>query len=546
MTDTWTSLRTWRPTAMGKRGAVATNHPLATQAGLAMLQRGGNAIDAYLASASTIGVVEPHMSGIGGEGFALVYSAAEGKATVVNASGRAPRSATSAHFRDGIPAQGAITAITPSLVAGWCAIHARWGSLPFTTVLESAIYYAREGFGATWYLAGWAANQAKALAADPSTAAAFLPGGKLPTLGTTIRQPALARTLEAIVAGGRDAFYEGDIAAEVARWMRANGGLVDLQDLRECRAEFQEPISTTYRGIEVLESPPNSTGATFLQELNVVEQFDLDSLAGGGRLPCDSPDLVHTFVEIKKLCFRDRERIAELGDYTQLMEELLSKKYAAGLAAQVDPKRAVPRPIGPAPVASDTTYLATADGQGNAVSGIQSLSDGFGAAVVAGNTGILLNNRMRLFHTIPGHANELRAGRRVRHTLNPPMALRDGRPFMVFGTPGFDAQLQVNLQVFSAMVDFGLDPQQAVEMPRWQSMQPGTFATWPHDAPDRLDVEDRVPDATRAELARRGHVVETVGSLEGPGSVNVLRYDTETGFWHAGADPRRDNTALAW
>jgi gamma-glutamyltranspeptidase len=544
--DTWAGLKTWRPVIMGRRGAVVTNHPLATEAGLAVLRQGGNAIDAYIAAATTVGVVEPHQSGIGGEGFALVYSAAEGKATILNASGRAPRAATAEQFHDGIPAYGPLTPVTPSLPDGWCAAHARWGTLPLSTLFESAIYHAREGFGATRFFCQVARGHARSLAADPEAARVFLPGGSPPELGTVIRQPGLARTLEAVAAGGRDAFYEGEIGQALVRWMQANGGLIDADDLKNVRSEYQEPIGTTYRGLEVLEAPPNSTGATFLQELNMAEQFDLRSLVPLGALPCDSPDLVHSLVEIKKLCFVDRERIADLDDPAPLLAELLSKEYAARLAAQIDRGHATPRPVGATPVVTNTTYLCTADEQGNAVSGIQSHSDSFGSCCIAGDTGVLLNNRMRLFHLEDGHANQLRPGRRVRHTLNPPMVLRDGRPYIVIGTPGFDAQLQYNLQVLTAIVDFGLDPQQAIEMARWQSLQPGTYATWPHEMPDRLDVENRMAEATRQELGRRGHAVNVVGPLEGGGSVNVLLRDEETGIWQAGADPRRDAYALAW
>src|SRR3954470_8854156 len=393
---------------MGRRGAVASNHPLATEAGAAILRRGGNAADAYVAAASTLAVVEPHMSGLGGEGFALVYSAASGEAVVVNATGRAPLRATPERFDAGIPAHGPLTAIAPGLVDGWCEVQRRFGTLPLPTLLESAIYHAREGFGATRTLARYARDQAAALAADPDAARTFLPGGEPPGLGTTIQQPALARTLEALAAGGRDAFYEGDTARALVRWIEDHGGLLSLEDLRQCRAEIQAPLRTTYRGLEVLEAPPNSSGCVLLQELNVAEQFDLRALVAAGALPCDSPDLVHTLVEIKKLCFLDRERIGDASDATSAtVERLLSKAYAAELAGQVDPTRAIARPVGAVPTGADTTYLAVADGGGNAISGIQSLNDIFGAAVVAGETGILLNNRMRYWHLEPGHPNHL-------------------------------------------------------------------------------------------------------------------------------------------
>jgi gamma-glutamyltranspeptidase/glutathione hydrolase len=547
---------------MGRRGVVASNHPLATEAGVAILRQGGNAADAYIAAAGTLAVVEPHMSGLGGEGFALVYWAATGDAVVVNATGRAPMAATPELFSGGIPVHGPITTITPCLVDGWCEVHRRFGSLPLPTLLESAIYHAREGFAATRTFARYVAEQADALAASPATAASFLPDGALPALGAAIRQPALARTLETLAAGGRDAFYEGEIARALAGWMQRHGGLLDAEDLRHCRCEVQAPIRTAYRGLEVLEAPPNSTGCVLLEELNVAEHFDLAALGASSELPFLAPDVIHTLVEIKKLCFTDRERIADTTDAAAVVEELLSKAYAAGLARRIDPGRATQRPIhAPSPLTGErwgggesgrahnggeTTYLAVADGQGNAMSGIQSINDVFGAAVVAGDTGILLNNRMRYWHLEPGHPNRLAPGKRVRHTMNPPMVLRDGRPYLVLGTPGADAQVQVNLQVLVALLDFGLDPQQAVEMARWQSLQPGTSANWPHDASGQLVLEDRIPAATRAELARRGHDVQTVGALDGPCSVNVLRYDAITGCWQAGSDPRRDGYALAF
>jgi gamma-glutamyltranspeptidase/glutathione hydrolase len=545
--DRWIGLRTWRPLVMGRRGVVAANHPLAAEAGVAILRRGGNAADAYLAAASTLAVVEPHMSGLGGEGFALIYDAGSGDATVVNATGRAPLAATPERFRDGIPTHGPRPTITPCLFDGWCEVQRRFGTLPLTTLLESAIYHAREGFAATRTFCHFARDQAAALAADPAAASSFLPGGQLPALGTTIRQPALARTLERLAADGRRDFYEGETAHTLAHWMRDHGGLLALEDLRDCRAEIQAPIRTTYRGLEVLEAPPNSSGCTLLQELTVAERFDLQALAAAGTLPFESPDLIHTLVEIKKLCFVDRERIADGADEMEIVvRELLSKSYAARLADQVDPRRAISRPVGRPSAEANTTYLAVADEQGNAISGIQSLNDVFGAAVIAGDTGILLNNRMRYWHLDPAHANHLAPGRRVRHTMNPPLVLHDGRPYLILGTPGADAQVQVNLQVLTALVDFGLDPQQAVEMPRWQSLQPGTPANWPHTAPDQLVVEDRMPLAARAELARRGHRVETVGPLDGPCAVNVIRRDAVQGYWQAASDPRRDGYAVAF
>jgi gamma-glutamyltranspeptidase/glutathione hydrolase len=537
-------LPTWRPLVMGRRGAVATNHPLASEAGVAVLRGGGNAADAYVAAASTLAVVEPHMSGLGGEGFALVYPADGGEAVVVNATGRAPLAATSERFAAGLPSRGPLAAMTPTLVDGWWEVHRRFGTLPWSGLFDSAIYHARSGFAATRAYCRFASEQATALAADPLCAATFLSQGRTPSLGAPIRQSALAATFEALAQGGRDAFYEGETARELCRWMQTRSGLIDAQDLSGCRAELQAPIRTTYRGLEVLEAPPSSTGCTLLEELNVAQLFDLAGLADDLALPSNGPGLIHTLVEIVKLCFLDREHVGDTADSAERVSWMLSSKRAEQLALLVDADRAVPRPVRWPASLGDTTYLAVADANGNVISGIQSLNDVFGACVIAGETGILLNNRMRYWHLEPGHPNRLAPGRRVRHTMNPPLVLKDGRPYLVFGTPGADAQVQANLQVLVSIVDFGLDPQQAVEAPRWQSFQPGADRNWPHEAPDRLIMEDRFPETTRAELARRGHNVVAVGPLDGPCSVNAIRRHGD--FWQAASDPRRDGYAIAF
>jgi gamma-glutamyltranspeptidase/glutathione hydrolase len=259
-----------------------------------------------------------------------------------------------------------------------------------------------------------------------------------------------------------------------------------------------------------------------------------------------SADAVHVMVEAKKLAFADRERWgADPRSLEVPLEKLLSADYAARLAAGIDMRRAAPTRLAAA-TAADTTYFCTADGDGNAVSGVQSINGGFGSGIIAGDTGILLNNRMTYWHLEPGHPNRLRPGRRVRHTMNPPLVLKDGALWGVFGTPGADHQVQVNMQVLTAMVDFGLDPQQAAELPRWTSNVPGQYANWPHDGADALTIERRLPDAVRAELQRRGHPIKTVGDLEGPCSIEIIRRDAATGMLLAGSDPRRDGWALAW
>jgi gamma-glutamyltranspeptidase len=534
--------RTWRPVAICRAGAVGTNHPLATQAGAQVLRAGGNAVDAAIAVATTLGVVEPQMSGVGGDGFFLVYEAEARRATLVNATGPAPRAATVERFAHGLPADGILTASTPGVVDGWLTLAQRFGTQPLNVLFEAAIGYARDGFGCTRALHDFIDSSQAVLRKDARTARTFLADGQPPRVGQTIRQPDLAVTLEAIAAGGRAALYEGEVGRALARFCDAENGLIGVEDLRDYQCEITNPIRTSYRGLEILQAAPNSMGWVMLLELNIVEHFDLASMGAF------SADAIHTLVEAKKLAFADRERFsADPRFFEAPLDELLSKDHAARLAAQIDPRRATPRAaqLAGATAGGDTTYFAVVDRWGNAVSGIQSLSDLFGSGVTAGTTGILLNNRMRPWHLEPDHPNALRPGKRVRHTMNTPLALENGQVRAVWGTPGADAQVQTNLQTLTALVDFELDPQQALEAPRWCSFEPGQETTWPHTGSEHLQVEGRFEAHVLADLASRGHQLEVVGPLDGPCSAQtVVRLDD--GTLVAGADPRRDGVALAW
>src|SRR5438270_3769273 len=532
-------IRCYRPLIIGRRGAVAANHPLAAQAGLMALRAGGNAVDAALATALTLAVVEPMMSGLGGDAFYHVFDAKAGRAIVFNGTGPAPLAATPARYAGGIPRTGPLSVSVPGLVAGLGMMHRQFGHLPWRDLFAEAIHHARDGFGATPHYHHLAAEHLATLRADQRSAAAFLADGEAPPVGAPIVQPDLARTLEEIAAEGAECFYRGALARRLAAALRECGSLVAEADLAGFEAEIQQPIAVDYRGLSVLEAPPNSTGFVLLQELKIVENFDLKAMGLG------SADAVHAMVEAKKLAFADRERwAADPRTLDAPLGELLSADYTARLAARIDLRRAAPtRSI--ADAAGDTTYFCTADGEANAVSGIQSINSGWGSGVTAGDTGILLNNRMAYWHLDPAHPNYLRPGRRVRHTMNPPLVLKDGQLWCVCGTPGADNQVQVNLQILTAMIDLGLDPQQAAEMPRWTSNVPGHYANYPHDGPDVLTMERRFSDAVRRDLAGRGHPVDPVGDLEGPCSVEIIRRLSD-GTLLAGSDPRRDGWALAW
>jgi gamma-glutamyltranspeptidase/glutathione hydrolase len=409
------------------------------------------------------------MSGIGGDGFYHVTLAAErgagsAKGICYNGTGAAPEAATVAHYRNrgGIPLNGPLSTSIPGTVAGLALMHRAHGSKPWSELFAAAIDHARHGFAATHGYVHFAGENRTALAQDPGSRRIFLDPatGEAPPAGNLIVQADLARTLEEIAGEGAECFYRGALARRIAAACATAGVPVGEADLAAFEAERQQPISVDYRGFTVLEAPPNSTGFVLLQELKIVEQFDLKAMGLG------SADLVHVMVEAKKLAFADRERwAADPRTLEAPLGELLSEEYTARLAGRIDRQRAAPTHA-IADAAGDTTYFCTADGDGNAVSGIQSINSGWGSGVTAGDTGILLNNRMAYWHLDPHHPNHLRPGRRVRHTMNPPLVLKDGALWAVFGTPGADNQVQINFQVLTAMLDFGLDPQQAAELPK--------------------------------------------------------------------------------
>ncbi|MBV9551152.1 MAG: gamma-glutamyltransferase, partial [Alphaproteobacteria bacterium] len=498
-----------------------------------------NAVDAAVAISLALGVVEPMMSGLGGDAFYHVFDATTGRAAVFNGTGPAPRAACPERYAGGIPRSGPLSVSVPGMLAALGDMHRGYGTLPWAQLCGEAIRLARDGFGATPNYRHFCGEYLATLLVDPRSVALFLRDGAPPAVGTLIVQPELARTLEQIAADGAETFYRGVLARDLGAALPACGTLVAQADLAEFRAEKQEPLAIDYRGFRVLEAPLNSTGFVVLQELKIAENFDL------ARMGLGSAELVHVMVEAKKLAFADRERWGSDPRTLQpAFEELLSAQYCSRLAERIDRQRAAPtRTLVDA--AGDTTYFCTADGDGNAVSAIQSINSGFGSGVMAGDTGILLNNRMAYWHLDPAHPNHLHPGRRVRHTMNPPLVLKEGRLWGVFGTPGADNQVQVNFQVATAMMDFGLDPQQAAETPRWTSMVPGQYANYPHDGPDVLTMERRFAEDVRRDLARRGHPVNTVGDLDGPCSVEIIRRD-DSGMLLAGSDPRRDGWALAW
>jgi gamma-glutamyltranspeptidase len=526
--------RSHRPLIMGRNGAVGANHPMAAQAGLDILRAGGNAVDASVAVALALGVCEPMMSGLGGDGFYHVFMAGKGEAAVFNGSGPAPKAATPERYRGHIPIDGPLSASVPGALAATALMHERHGRLQWARLVEPAIALATDGFAATHGYRHFAADNRTRLAADPHSAKVFLDHA----LADLIVQPELARTLEEIAADGAETFYRGKLAQRLARGMRNAGILVTEEDLAAFEAEVQSPIAVTYRGFEVRQTAPNSTGFVMLEMLKIVERFDLRKLSAADR--------VHVLVEAKKLAFHDRETYGSDPRFATVpLDRLLSDAHASELAARIDLNRAARTEPQPMAAAGDTTYFCVIDREGNAVSGIQSINSAFGSGVIAGDTGVLMNNRMAYWHLSLGHANRLAPGKRVRHTMNAPMVFRDGRLWGVLGTPGADNQVQVNLQALVAMLDFDADPQTALELPRWTSSQAGQGANWPHDGDGALTIESDFPDEVLRDLERKGHILTCVGHLEGPCAMQAIRL-MPNGVCVAGSDTRRDGWACAY
>jgi gamma-glutamyltranspeptidase len=530
-------IRSRRPLIMGRRGAVATNHPVATAAGMEVLRAGGSAADAAVAISLTLGVVEPHMSGLGGDGFYHHWSAGTGRAETYGGTGQAPAAATVARYRaeGGIPVAGPLSVQTPGKVAGLAALHAAHGSRPWGALFGPAIEAARDGFATTHALRHFCDENRRKLGADPISAGLYLPGAAPPGIGALVTQPALAETLRRLAADGPETFFGGALARDIAADMAEAGTLVALGDLGAVKPLMAPPLGISWRGFEVRQTPAPSMGFAMLQMLKIVEDADFAALGWG------SAALIHRMVEAKKRAFLDRE--AEAGRDITDFTALLSSARAASHAADIG-ERAAHLPVR-AMAEADTTYFCVVDAEGSAVSGIQSLNSAFGSGVTGRRTGILLNNRMSYWHLDAGHANELAPGRRVRHTMNAPMVMKDGKPWMVFGTPGADNQVQVNFQVLVACAVFGMDPQQALEAPRWTSSQPGQESNYPHAGGDVLTVERGMGEAAIAGLRERGHEVKVVGDLEGACSVEAIRV-LENGVRMAASDPRRDGWAGAW
>lgn len=542
-----------RSPILGKHGMVATSHPLATQVGLDILKQGGTAIDAAIAANATLGVVEPNNGGIGGDLFAIVWSAKDKKLYGLNASGRSPKGLSYEALQQllgnkkQLPLYGPLSVSVPGAVDGWFQLHQRFGKLPMRTLLAPGIRYAREGAPVPQVIAySWQVAAARLAASETvvqefsNFRKTFLINGKAPNEGQLFRNPDLAATYEKIAAGGRDVFYKGNLADAIDRYAQRAGLYLRKADLAAHQSTWIEPVSVNYRGYDVYELPPNGQGISVLEMLNILEGYDLKKLGH------NSADYLHLLVEAKKLAFEDRARYYADPDFAKAsIKWLLTKDYAAQRRKLIDPKKASEHLDAgdPALRTGDTVYLTVADTQGNMVSLIQSNMLEFGSGLVPDGLGFVLHNRGTSFTMQPGHANIYAPGKRPFNTIIPGFVLKNGEPFLSFGVMGGAMQPQGHLQVLCNIIDFGMNVQEAGDAARFShsgSSEPiGTLMT---DG-GRLALESGISKEVRDELEKRGHHLAPTDFF---GGYQAIQWDAVNRIYRGASEMRKDGQAAGY
>lgn len=529
-----------RPLITGRHAMITSLEPLASMAGMRILMEGGNAFDAAVATAAAVTVVDPRMSSIGGNGFATVYVAKTKEVRTLNFYGDAPQRATLAIYKGKDYTSGYLSAVIPSSLKGYAVLHAAYGKLPWSQVLQPAIELAGEGFIMTRFLSASIERDRPRISEFPSTAKVFLPAGRVPQAGEIFRQPELAATLKEIAAKGADAFYKGPMADRIGKFFEQHGGVLTAQDIRTYQARWVTPISTNYRGYTFYTQPPSSSGIAVLQQLNLLEDFDLKKL---GR---NTPEYLHVIGEVMRLAIADRNRYVGDPNFVKVpVEKLLSKDYARERRSLIDMNRTMP--IATAgdfgqPTESHTTHMNAVDADGNMVALTQTLGAIFGSGVIAADTGVLLSDEMRHLHIEdPQDPSFLQPGKRSRSNESPIIVMKDGKPFMAIGTPGSDGIWQRLVQVIVNVIDFGLDIQTAITEPRMiygGNQESGT------EIKPIFNVEDRISGRVMDALRAKGYAIKSVP--DDHGRVSAIVIDPQTGFRLGGADPRESGYALGW
>ncbi|MEX2466664.1 MAG: gamma-glutamyltransferase, partial [Gemmatimonadota bacterium] len=520
--------RSGRSTVYAPRFVAATSQPLATGAALTMLEDGGNAIDAAVTAAAVLNVTEPYMTGVGGDMFALLWSAVEGRLVGLDASGlagqRADPDALLAEEHQTVPEHDARAVTVPGGLAGWEALLDRYGTMSLDRVLAPAIRLAEEGFPLTPVIAKDWAGVAETLARNAGAAATFLPGGRAPKVGDWFVNPDLAATFRAIAAEGARTFYGGALGARLVEGLDTLGGSLTLEDLARHEARWVEPLEVTYRGVTLHELPPAGQGITALQMLKMLEGFDLEAMGH------NSAAYLHTLIEVKKLAHADLARfVADPGHMDVSPDALLDPTYLAGRARLVDAGGAAEHPDPGAPAtASDTVYLTTADADGNMVSFINSIYKYFGSGIVVPGTGFALQNRGVGFSLEPGHPNRLGPGKRPLHTIIPAFVTRGGTPWLSFGVMGGPMQPQGQVQVLLNLLHFGMDVQEAIDAPRFRHLE------------GRRVAFESIPAHVASKLEALGHDLADPRDFAFGGAQAIVRLERG---WAAGSDPRKDGMA---
>jgi len=521
-----------RSTVHSTRGMAACSQPLATLAAIEILRKGGNAIDAAVAAAAVLCVVEPQSTAIGGDMFALVSKKGGGEVIGLNGSGRAPGNLTAQYLLDlghnQMPSVGAHAVTVPGAIDGWARLIADHGTMTLAQVLEPAIDYAENGYVVSPRIASDWFRMTDKLKGDAGATAVYLPNGAAPQVGDVMRLPALAKTLKTVARHGRDGFYRGEVAEKMVSYLKSRGGVHELEDFANNAPDYVTPIRTNYRGHTVCQIPPNGQGITVLLLLNILAGFDL------ARMDPHGPDRYHLEAEATRLAFRMRDELVADPKHEKVpVEAILAEPYAAKMRARIDMKRAMgPQGASDFPAHPDTVYLSVVDAERNTVSFINSTFSAFGSGLADPATGVNFQNRGWGFRLQPGHPNCVAPGKRPLHTIIPGMVLKDGRAVAAYGVMGGQFQPVGHSHVLTNIIDFGMDPQAAIDSPRAFAYGPG------------YDLEGGISEATAKELAARGHQVNRPDSPHGGGQ--MIWVDHAKGTLTGGSDPRKDGLALGY
>jgi gamma-glutamyltranspeptidase/glutathione hydrolase len=536
-----------RSVVMAQHGMACTSHPLATQAAIDILKRGGNAIDAAIGANAVLGVTDPEMNGIGGDLFAIVYDARTKKLYGLNASGRSPYNLTLDILRQGgrqlIPYTGPLPVSVPGCVDGWFQLHSKFGKLPMTDILSYAIQYARNGFPIADEAAFYYAELKNRYGNDPNVQEVFMVDGAAPKRGDVFRNPQLANTLEKIADSGRNVFYKGSIAKKIDAFMKKRGGYLSFKDFADHQSNWVDPVSTTYRGYRVWELPPNGQGITVLEMLNILEHFDFTRIAFG------SAEHLHLFTEAKRLAYEDRAKYYADPDFVKIpVEQLISKSYGAARAKLIDPDKPIPNVSAGDDKqlqGGETVYLTVADSEGNMVSLIQSNFAAFGSGLVPDSLGFFLQNRGYLFSLQEGQNNTYAPNKRPFHTIIPAFVTKDDLPYLSFGVMGGSFQPEGQVEVLMNMIDFGMNIQEAGDAPRIYHEGSSEPTGQREGGEGTIFLESGFSEKTIRAILQMGYKV-VAGTPGNFGGYQCIEYDARQHVYHGASDPRKDGMAAGY